>query len=163
MKLNLGCGTDYQEGYINVDMYADSKVDAKFDISKIPYDDNTVDEIKAFHVIEHFDFHEGMSALKEWCRVLKPGGRLYLETPDFMASCKDFVNGDIAYQNHLYGHFFATPWIPGQTHKFLFTEYQLRVQLGWCGFENMNRLPAASGYLEHYPAHIFLTMEAFKK
>lgn len=162
IKLNLGCGSDYIDGYVNVDAYADARVDARYDIIKLPYEDNTVDEIRAFHVIEHFDFHEGNRALAEWFRALKPGGRLHLETPDFLASCREFVNANEDYRVHLYGHFFSQAWIPGQIHKILFTETQLRLQLEWAGFKTVNRLPPSSGYLAHYPAHIFLNLEAFK-
>ena len=95
IKLHLACGLDYQPGYVNVDLYPqeNAKVDAVFDVKKIPYDDNTVDEIRALHIIEHFDWFEGQEVLKEWYRVLKPGGKLIIETPDFLASCVAFVNG----------------------------------------------------------------------
>lgn len=164
LKLNLACGLDYQEGYVNVDLYPlpDARVDAEFDVRHLPYDDNSVDEIRAFHIIEHFDWKEGQTVLNEWYRVLKPGGRLWLETPDFLASCREFVNGDIDTRNSLYGHFFATPWVPGQTHKFLFTEDQLKCQLGWAGFTTTNRLPACSSYVRLSNQHLFLNVESFK-
>jgi predicted SAM-dependent methyltransferase len=162
IKLNLACGDDYIDGYINVDLYHEGKVDARFDVSSMPYEDNSVDEIKAFHIIEHFDWHKGIATLKEWHRVLKPNGRLYLETPDFLESCKEFIKSSPDNRIGLYGHFFSTSWIKGQEHLFLFTEDQMRTHLKWAGFYNMNRLPPASKYTEHYPAHLFLTVEAFK-
>ena len=98
---------------------------------------------------------------------MKPGGRLYLETPDFLESCRSFVEGspgqDIEqWRILLYNHFFAHAWIPGQTHKFLFTENQLRVNLEWAGFKTVNRLPPASKYVRPDTHHLFLTVEAFK-
>jgi glycosyltransferase involved in cell wall biosynthesis len=163
LKLNLACGPDYMEDYINVDNYGEYKVDAKFDVSSLPFDDNTIDEIKAFHIIEHFDFFEGQKVLSEWYRVLKPGGRIWIETPDFLESCREFVNEtDESKRVFLYGHFFSDPWIPGQAHKFLFTENQLTAQLGWCGFKNVKRLPPSSRYIQWLPKHIFLNVEAIK-
>lgn len=164
LKLHLACGHDYLNDFINIDLYPVEGVvtDAQFDVAKLPYDDNTVDEIRAFHIIEHFDFYEGQNVMKEWYRVLKPGGRLWLETPDFLETCKAFVKGDSDFRILLYGHFFAMPWIPGQTHKFLFTEEQLRTQLEWTGFKNTNRLPPCSNYLRPDTYDLFLNVESFK-
>jgi teichuronic acid biosynthesis glycosyltransferase TuaG len=169
LRLHLACGHDYTEGYINVDFYApeDAKCDVRFDVMKLPYPDNSVDEIKAFHIIEHFHFFEIQEVLKEWHRVLKPGGRLWLETPDFLESCRSFVEGSPSmhieeWRVLLYNHFFAHAWIPGQTHKFLFTESQLKTNFEWAGFKKFNRLPPASKYVRPDTYHLFLNMEAFK-
>jgi glycosyltransferase involved in cell wall biosynthesis len=169
LKLHLACGHDYTEGYINVDFYApeDAKCDVRFDVMKLPYPDNSVDEIKAFHIIEHFHFFDIQEVLKEWYRVLKPGGRLWLETPDFLETCKSFVEGSPVmhiedWRVLLYGHFFAHAWVPGQTHKFLFTETQLRTNLGWAGFRQVNRLPPSSKYVMDFTYHLFLNVEAYK-
>jgi len=169
LKLHLACGHDYNEDYINVDLYApeDAKCDVRFDIQKLPYDNNSVDEIKAFHIIEHFHFFEIKEILNEWYRVLKPGGKLYLETPDFLETCRSFVEGSPTmpieeWRILLYGHFFAHPWVPGQTHKFLFTESQLKTNLGWAGFQKVTRVRPASKYVMNETYHLFLTVEAFK-
>lgn len=164
IKLNIACGLDYQEGYINADLYPleNAKIDQIFDVKEIPYPDNSVDEIRALHIIEHFDFYEGQEILKEWYRALKPGGKLVIETPDLLATCDAFVKGDEAFRVLLYGHFFAMPWIPGQTHKFLFTETQLRAQLDWTGFKNTKRLPPMSNYVRPDTYELFLTTESFK-
>lgn len=54
--------------------------DAK-DLSQ--FANNTFAELYASHVLEHFD-HRGkvVLVLKEWRRVLKPGGKLYVSVPD---------------------------------------------------------------------------------
>ena len=169
LKLHLACGHDYLEDYINIDLYApeDAKCDVRFDVTKLPYPDNSVDEIRAFHIIEHFDFFEIQNVLKEWHRVLKPGGRLWLETPDFLESCRSFVDGNPSmnieeWRVLLYNHFFAHPWIPGQTHKFLFTETQLKTNLSWAGFKTVNRQPPSSNYVRPDTYKLFLNVEAFK-
>jgi predicted SAM-dependent methyltransferase len=51
------------------------------DLSRFP--DATFAEIYASHVIEHLDYLGDIAkALKEWYRVLEPGGRLYVSAPD---------------------------------------------------------------------------------
>lgn len=163
IKLNLGCGGDYIQGFVNVDLYSD-KADQKYDISKLPYETNSVDEIRAYHVIEHFDFLHAHDVLKEWNRVLKIGGKFKLETPDFLESCKEFVNSNQDGRWHLYGHFFSTAWInPGLIHKFLYTEYELKNSMTKAGFKNITRKEPDSGYVKnHKNKLIFLNLEATK-
>lgn len=162
IKLNLGSGGDYIEGYINVDLYAE-RADARYDISKLPYPDNSVDEIRAFHVIEHFDYMAAHDVLKEWHRVLRPGARLHLETPDLESSCREFINQDQDGQWRLLGHFFSEPWVnAGLIHKMLYPEWLLVRVLNRVGFNKVNRLPPSSGYLKFQPEHVFLNLEAIK-
>jgi SAM-dependent methyltransferase len=46
---------------------------------KLPLEDNSVDFVISSHVIEHFP--DPIKALKEWYRVVKPGGYLYIIAP----------------------------------------------------------------------------------
>lgn len=165
VKLHLGCGDQILAGYTNCDLYSD-KADRKIDCSRLPdYNDNSVDEIYACHLIEHFDFKEGQEVLKEWHRVLKPGGKLILETPDFLASCRRFVEGTEEQRVQLYGHFFAWPWQPGQCHKFLYTETQLTWTLTTVvGFCSMSRVSPDSIYANSLPdkKDLFLKVIATK-
>jgi len=164
INLNIACGEDYQQAYINCDLYPSqaAKVDTIFDVRKIPYDDNTVDTIRAFYIIEHFDFHEGQKVLKEWCRVLKPDGKLIIETHDFLMTCKAFVESDEVSRLNLYNNFFELPWVVGQTHKFLFTETQLMIELQWAGFRQCARIAPTSRRALEQPAGLFLAIEACK-
>jgi predicted SAM-dependent methyltransferase len=127
-----------------------------------PFSDNSVDEIMAYHLIEHFDFMQGQDVLREWHRVLKPGGRLHIETPDMLHTCKEFVEADEARRVQLYGHFWAWPWLPGQAHRFLYTETQLFWLLDQLKFKNIKRLPPDSIYVSTQNPLLFLNVEAFK-
>ena len=140
-KLNLGCGDVMLEGYINCDLYYE-QADINCDVKKLPFEDNTIDEIYASHLIEHFHFHEAFDVLREWKRVLKDGGSIVIETPDFLGCCKRFVNADERGRIDMYSFFFAKPWMAGETHKFLYTEGQLMWALNQVGFHNLVRQPA---------------------
>jgi len=162
IKLNLGCGNDVLPGWVNIDAYNDA-ADVKADVRKLPYPDNSVDIILASHVIEHFHFQDGFAVLLEWYRALRPGGKLIVETPDFLATCKSFAEGSEGWRVDLYGQFFAQPWIPGQAHYFLYTETQLGGTLRQCGYRDVVRVPPESTYVKISGAHpLFLRMEAYK-
>jgi len=45
--------------------------------------DGSVDLVYACHVLEHFSHLQVPAVLREWGRVLRPGGRLCLSVPDF--------------------------------------------------------------------------------
>lgn len=85
MKLNLGCGNYRMEGFVNVDLednWCKNKPDVSHDISTpLPFEDESADEIHAYHVFEHFFRYDSDAILMDWVRVLKPGGKLVLELP----------------------------------------------------------------------------------
>jgi ubiquinone/menaquinone biosynthesis C-methylase UbiE len=51
------------------------------DIENLEFDDNSLDTIFSFETIEHVPTPS--KAVKELARVLKPGGRIYLTTPNY--------------------------------------------------------------------------------
>lgn len=137
-KLHLGCGDIILAGYLNCDLY-NPKAEFKCDVKELPFENDSIEEIYASHLIEHFDFKEAFVVLKEWYRVLKQGGKLIVETPDFLNLCKLFINSDERGRVNLYGQFFAKAWLPGEVHKFLYTETQLGWTLKQCGFRDVVR------------------------
>lgn len=61
------------------DLYpADPKVE-RIDITEVPYADNTFDIVICNHVLEHVPDYR--KAMRDLCRVLKPGGTAILQTP----------------------------------------------------------------------------------
>ena len=94
-KLNLGCGDKILPGYINVDV-AESRLEKKPDVlcdlhKLTPFENDSVDEILSVHVVEHFWRWEVVDILKEWTRVLKPGGAMILECPNLISACQELM------------------------------------------------------------------------
>lgn len=85
MKLHLGCGSRYIPGFVHVDARPGPHVDIVGPVEQLPMGDASVSLIYASHVLEHFGRYEYVAVLREWFRVLKPGGILRLAVPDFAA------------------------------------------------------------------------------
>lgn len=92
LLLNLGCGNNKLDGYLNVDLYGDP--DLRHDLNSFPYpwDDNSVDHIEMIHTLEHIP--DWWSAFCECCRILKPGCTLRIHVPDESSS------DALAYRDH---------------------------------------------------------------
>jgi SAM-dependent methyltransferase len=86
LKVHLGCGTRKIPGFLHVDLmplpHVDLLADVR-DLRMIP--DAAADLVYASHVLEHFGRHDYLAVLREWTRILRPGGTLRLAVPDFAA------------------------------------------------------------------------------
>jgi predicted SAM-dependent methyltransferase len=129
MKLNLGSGQDKLiDGYTNVDN--------KFGLSVYPldYEDNTIDEIRASHILEHFSHRQTLAVLREWNRVLKIGGIIKISVPDFTKLIHDFIEHPM-----LEGYLFGGQIDEYDFHHALFTDEKLINLLWIAGFDNLSR------------------------
>jgi ubiquinone/menaquinone biosynthesis C-methylase UbiE len=64
--------------YVSADLSAPEAM-VKMDITEIQYSDDTFDVIYCSHVLEHVS--DDRKAMREFCRVLKPGGWAILQVP----------------------------------------------------------------------------------
>ena len=85
MKLNLGCGQNRLEGYVNADREAAVKPDVVMDLESFPwpFEDGSVDEVVAFHVLEHVgrDPQVFIRIMQELYRVCRGGAQLFIAVP----------------------------------------------------------------------------------
>jgi len=81
MKLNLGCGRDYRNGWVNVDVRRNIFTDVVHDLDVLPYPfkDNTFDEVLLSHILEHIK--DPISTLKEIIRISKSRARIIVKVP----------------------------------------------------------------------------------
>lgn len=140
--LNIGCGTKPFYGFENLDSLPIDGInyperDAR-DLSFLQ--DDTFDYIYACHVLEHIPRNDTFRTLKEWNRVLKPGGMVRIAVPDWDATVEYYQKtGDL--ENCL-------NWIYGGrereelnefTHRRIFNLANLRSLLYEAGFKRIER------------------------
>ncbi|ANV90850.1 class I SAM-dependent methyltransferase [Picosynechococcus sp. PCC 8807] len=116
IKLNLGCGDQVPENWINVDYSLGARLMKfpffKFINSKLhlfnldwndnivlhdltktfPWKDQSVDVIYSSHTLEHLTKEEGQHFLMECYRVLKDNGLLRIVVPDLRKFVESYLN-----------------------------------------------------------------------
>jgi len=125
LKLNLGAGhpDTWLDGYDNLDGQRGESI---YPLTR--YADDSADVIRCSHTLEHFAIAEIPHILREWVRVLKPGGILKLAVPNFRWICEAYLGQRQCAQNApiasfvMGGQQHATDY-----HKSIFDEHNLRL------------------------------------
>jgi predicted SAM-dependent methyltransferase len=82
-KLQIGSSLTPFAGWLNTDLEPGRADVVYLDATKpFPLPDASFDYIAGEHMIEHIDHASGLAMLRECHRVLKPGGKIRLVTPD---------------------------------------------------------------------------------
>jgi hypothetical protein len=87
VKLNIGCGTDYREGFVNIDgsdqlRRVDKIIDIEVDSLIGHFKPNSIEFILANDIIEHHFRWNAVRILSEFYQLLIPGGRIQIRVPD---------------------------------------------------------------------------------
>jgi ubiquinone/menaquinone biosynthesis C-methylase UbiE len=86
LKLHLGCGVRHFPGFVHVDLSELDHVEHQHRFDALPFlADACAELIYCSHGLSYLDDDEAEAALREWRRVLAPGGVLRLAVPDFAA------------------------------------------------------------------------------
>lgn len=132
IRLNIGAGSKTHEGWTSVGLEDHHEIQC--DVRKLPLPDDHADEAMAIHVLEHLWRWDALDALREWRRVLKPGGRLIIEQPELLRVCRNILTnpnpqmgikgmfGDPEGRNEL------------MMHKWCWSETELKKELLAAGF-----------------------------
>jgi SAM-dependent methyltransferase len=99
VRVNLGCGRKYLDGYINCDVITSVRSDRCFDLNVTPYpfEADSVDEILADNVLEHLE--DVVRTMEEIHRILRPGGTATILLP--------YSKSDGALHDPTHRHFFT--------------------------------------------------------
>jgi predicted SAM-dependent methyltransferase len=149
-KLHLGSGAALLEGWLNSDYYPTSPQVLRLDATKpFPFASSQFDYVFSEHMIEHISYQGGRRMLSECHRVLKPGGKVRISTPDmrfliglygtgksaeqegYIAwAVRTFVPDAPAYEDTFAINNFVRAW----GHTFIYDEKTLRGSLENAGF-----------------------------
>ena len=150
MKLHLGCGERYLEGFIHVDLAGYDHIDHEMPVDNLEiFSDNSVEEIYASHVIDYFDREEIKSVLKEWKRVLKENGVLRLAVPNFPELIKVYeISDDLS---KILGPLYGKWKIDKKNiyHKTVYDEKSLTIILEQAGFRNIRKWDWKTVFSDH--------------
>ena len=141
LKLHLGCGRNYLEGYVNVDLPSEdqglmkAKADIYKDIRDLKYSENSIDEIRNHHLLEHFTRQEALKLLLQWRNWLKPNGFLVIETPDFERCIELFLKSDTRTKFKIARHIFGSHESDWAIHKDFWDKSKFEFILNKLGFE----------------------------
>lgn len=100
--LNLGCGSNYVDGYINADFFYGFKFWKRTQIKRewqldlrypLECSGDAFDGIFTEHTLEHLYTDDAKKLLRELYRVLKPGALIRITVPD-IEKYISFYNGD---------------------------------------------------------------------
>ena len=152
IRLNLGCGSRFLDGWVNIDIVeretakAEEKgkvPDVVSDIRKLPFDDDYADEAMAIHVVEHFHVWEVPGLLKEWIRVLKPEGKLVIEVPD-LDKVIAYMAAGMKHPSYTMWPLYGDPSYgdPLMSHKWAYTQSTLAKMMVHVGLKGIERHPA---------------------
>ncbi len=167
-KLQLGGGENLLDGWLNTDFMPRHKDVVMLDGTKpFFFKDNTFDYIFCEHMIEHITCQEAMSMLKECSRILKPGGKIRISTPDLEVHLGLFAPQKSTLQKD-YINWIGKNWLErqgiqcfdevlvlnlmmrGWGHKFLYDYKTLKSALAETGFTDIAKVSSKQSQDEHF-------------
>ena len=104
IKLHLGCGDYWFDGYINIDHGTYGGTDMKIDIKELPFQGKVVEIIEAYEVLEHFNRYEADDLLNEWKRVLIDGGKVRISVPNMDGLIEKYATNKEETIKMIYGY-----------------------------------------------------------
>jgi len=114
LKLDLGCGSKKEAGFHGVDRLSFPGVDTVFDLAspkRWPFEDESIEEARCIHFLEHLTSPERVHFANELYRVLVPGGKTQVVTP-YWASNRAY--GDPTHQwppvSEMFSYYLKRDW-----------------------------------------------------
>lgn len=194
IRLHVGCGTVYLDGYVNIDVevpgysflaqarpellesnrttvdcyYQQEESQATLErgprepqacvvdryarIDDLPYPPDSVDEIRSVQVLEHVGMKEAPAVLRHWHRLLRPGGFVHVDVPDFEETARQLLaQPDEPAKDWYYRLVYGSQKNAFAFHKNGFSPARLEWLLRDAGFREVRHLPNT---IHFYPVAI---------
>lgn len=138
-KLNLGCGTDRRDDFLNIDFDTSHYPDLVGDVSDLhQLPSEYYEHIVAFDILEHIPRLKCLHTLIEWNRLLQHRGRIEIRVPDLLGLLSQFQkkeNQSVEAQQVLVRNLFGTQCYLGDFHQIGFTRTLISSFLFDAGFK----------------------------
>ncbi|MEN3267122.1 methyltransferase domain-containing protein [Pseudonocardia sp.] len=96
MRLEIGAGEKPHPDYdLHVDLLALPDIEVRCAIDRLPFASESLDALRANHVLEHQSYELVPETLREWARVLRPGAEIDIGVPDARFVASQWVEGEI--------------------------------------------------------------------
>jgi predicted SAM-dependent methyltransferase len=161
MKLHLGCGQRYFEGYVNIDypltehsVQKNSVADQFANLLELNYPSGSIAEVRLHHVFEHFTRTQAAALLASWNSWLEDGGSLHIEVPDFGRTASAVLSPFAGKAARYVGlrHIFGSQEAHWAVHYEGYTKKTLSVMMKHFGFDVKKVIQ--SKYLDTYNLEI---------
>ena len=146
LRLNLGCGGSYLDGFVNVDQNKDVNPDVVSDAMALPFGYETVDEINAGHLLEHFDWVDGDKLLRHWHGMLRTGGKVFVTVPDYDMLVNRYVQDPSPEHLRELNDLYIYSYKQKSLHKYAYSAALLRQKMEDCGFTGLKKMPFDHAY-----------------
>ena len=134
VRLNIGGGKTEIPGYINVDHLHG------LEAYPLDYPDGSAEEIRASHILEHFPFELSQEVIKDWVRVLAPGGSLQIAVPNLDRIFQYYAEeAEMPVEGYLMGAHAN----PDDNHKAIFNARKLRMLMEAAGLVGVREWKSA--------------------
>lgn len=146
MKLNIGSGKDYREGYINIEPNERFKADVRERMENLEYEENSIDEILAQDVIDHITYVETKALMRRFYKWLKPNGLLNIHLPNFANIAVWAKDGNHEAMTWIHGTDGERAYYDTNFILWSYTPESLKAMLEEAGFIVINYMDTCAGY-----------------
>lgn len=146
LKLNIGCGANLKEGWINIDLSPEA--DLQLDVREpLPFPDGSATLIYSEHFLEHLEYpDEAINFLRESFRVLSAGGLFSVGVPDTEWPLVCYAKGDRTYFE-MARERWHPPWCDTRLHHINYHFRQRDEHKYAYDFETLARVLAGVGFV----------------